>query len=95
MLGVSTAVVKGASSGATCLRCLAGVIGEPGSDLMTPTLANGQPAAAAYQRGDDGLYRAFGLGVLTVTGDGIAKISVFGGGARLVESFGLPATRSR
>jgi RNA polymerase sigma-70 factor, ECF subfamily len=79
----------------TCLRYLAGVIGRPGSYLMTPTRANGQPAAAAYQRGDDGLYRAFGLGVLTATGDGIAKISVFGGGARLVESFGLPAARSR
>jgi RNA polymerase sigma-70 factor (ECF subfamily) len=83
------------SGKATCLRYLAGVIGGPGSYLMTPTLANGQPAAAAYQRGDDGLYRAFGLGVLTVTGTGIAKITVFGGGARLVESFGLPATRSR
>jgi RNA polymerase sigma-70 factor, ECF subfamily len=83
------------SGKATCLRYLAHVIGGPGSYLMTPTLANGQPAAAAYQRGDDGLYRAFGLGVLTVTGHGIAKISVFGGGARLVESFGLPALRSR
>jgi len=83
------------SGKATCLRYLAGVIGRPGSYLMTPTVANGQPAAAAYQRGDDGLYRAFGLGVLTATEDGIAKISVFGGGARLVESFGLPATRSR
>jgi len=78
----------------TCLPYLARVIGQPGSYLMTPTQANGQPAAAAYQRGDDGLYRAFGLGVLTVTGNGIAKITVFGGGARLVESFGLPATRS-
>jgi hypothetical protein len=33
--------------------------------------------------------------VLTVTGDGIAKITVFGGGPRLVESFGLPATTNR
>ena len=33
--------------------------------------------------------------VLTVTGDGIAKITVFGGGPRLVEAFGLPATRNR
>jgi RNA polymerase sigma-70 factor (ECF subfamily) len=79
----------------TCLRYLARVVGRPGDYLMTPTLANGQPAAAAYQRGDDGRYRAFGLGVLTVTGDGIAKITVFGGGARLVEAFGLPAVRNR
>ena len=79
----------------TCLRYLARVVGQPGDYLMTPTLANGQPAAAAYQRGDDGRYRAFGLGVLTVTGDGIAKITVFGGGARLVEAFGLPAVGDR
>jgi RNA polymerase sigma-70 factor, ECF subfamily len=82
------------SGRATCLRYLARVVGRPGSYLMTATRANGQPAAAAYQRGDDGLYRAFGLGVLTVTSDGIAAITVFGGGPRLVESFGLPATRS-
>ena len=79
----------------TCLRYLARVIGQPGDYLMTPTAANGQPAAAAYQRGDDGRYRAFGLGVLTVTGEGIAKITVFGGGARLVEAFGLPAEAHR
>jgi RNA polymerase sigma-70 factor (ECF subfamily) len=79
----------------TCLRYLARVVGRPGDYLMTPTMANGQPAAAAYQRGDDGRYRAFGLGVLTVTGDGIAKITVFGGGAGLVEAFGLPAVRNR
>ena len=79
----------------TCLRYLGGVVGQPGDYLMTPTVANGQPAAAAYQRGDDGRYHAFGLGVLTVTGDGIAKITVFGGGPRLVESFGLPATTNR
>jgi RNA polymerase sigma-70 factor, ECF subfamily len=79
----------------TCLRYLARVVGRPGDYLMTPTVANGQPAAAAYQRADDGRYQAFGLGVLTVTGDGIAKITVFGGGPRLVESFGLPATTNR
>ena len=83
------------SGKSTCLRYLAHVIGGPGSYLMTPTAANGQPAAAAYQRGDDGRYRAFGLGVLSVTGDGIAKITVFGGGARLVEAFGLPAVANR
>ena len=79
----------------TCLRYLARVVGRPGDYLMTPTVANGQPAAAAYQRDDDGRYQAFGLGVLTVTGDGIAKITVFGGGPRLVETFGLPATTNR
>ena len=79
----------------TCLRYLGPGRRPAGDYLMTPTVANGQPAAAAYQRGDDGRYQAFGLGVLTVTGDGIAKITVFGGGPRLVESFGLPATTNR
>jgi RNA polymerase sigma-70 factor (ECF subfamily) len=79
----------------TCLAYLAAVVGRPGDYLMTPTSANGQPAAAAYQRGEDGIYRAFGLGVLTATADGVSAITVFGGGPRLVESFGLPAVRER
>jgi RNA polymerase sigma-70 factor (ECF subfamily) len=57
---------------------------------MIPTLANGQSAAAAYHRDSDGLHRAFGLGVLTVTRRGIARIFVFGGGPDLVAKFGLP-----
>jgi RNA polymerase sigma-70 factor (ECF subfamily) len=62
----------------TCLRYLAHVIGSPGDWRMVPTVANGQPAAvASYQD------RAFGLGVLTVTPEGIARITVFGGGPNL------------
>jgi RNA polymerase sigma-70 factor (ECF subfamily) len=57
---------------------------------MIPTAANGQPAAAAYRRGGDGIHRAYGLGVLTATGAGIARILVFGGGLDLVARFGLP-----
>ena len=74
----------------TCLRYLAHVIGSPGDWRMIPTIANGQPAAAAYHRDGDGLYRAFGLGVLTATDAGIARILVFGGGPDLVAKFGLP-----
>ena len=59
---------------------------------ICPTAANGQPAAAASYRGGDGTYRAFGLGVLTVTEAGIARILVFGDGPGLVARFGLPAT---
>jgi RNA polymerase sigma-70 factor (ECF subfamily) len=59
---------------------------------MIPTAANGQPAVAAYYRGGDGTYRAFGLAVLTVTEAGIARILVFGDGPGLVGRFGLPAT---
>jgi RNA polymerase sigma-70 factor (ECF subfamily) len=51
---------------------------------MAPTLANGQPAAVARYRDS-----AYGLGVLTVTATGIARITVFGGGPDLAASFGL------
>jgi RNA polymerase sigma-70 factor (ECF subfamily) len=74
---------------ATCLRYLARVIGTPGAWRMIATTANGQPAAAAYHRDDDGVHRAFGLGVLTVTSAGIARILVFGE-PDLVPKFGLP-----
>jgi RNA polymerase sigma-70 factor (ECF subfamily) len=74
----------------TCLRYLTQVIGSPGDWRMVPTVANRQPAAAAYHRDSDGIHRAFGLGVLTVTHTGIARIFVFGGGPDLVAKFGLP-----
>jgi hypothetical protein len=76
---------------ATCLRYLAHVIGSPGDWLMTPTLANGQPAAAAYCRDGGQAYHAFGLAVLTVTPGGITRIAVFAGGPALVTRCGLPA----
>jgi RNA polymerase sigma-70 factor, ECF subfamily len=45
---------------------------------MVPVVANGQPAAAAYLRGDDGVRRAFGVAVLTTNPIGIARVLVFG-----------------
>ncbi|WP_158889888.1 sigma-70 family RNA polymerase sigma factor [Amycolatopsis anabasis] len=66
-------------------------LGAPGDWRMVPTTANGQPAAAAYQRGDDGGYRAYGIVVLTVTSTGIARIVVFGDPG-LFDLFGLPQT---
>jgi hypothetical protein len=45
-------------------------------------------------RVSDGTHRAFGLGVLTVTDAGIARILVFGGGADLLARFGLPPVHS-
>jgi RNA polymerase sigma-70 factor (ECF subfamily) len=81
------------SGRATCLRFLAHVIGSRGDWLMISALANGQPAAAAYYRDGDGTYRAYGLGLLTVTPAGIARITVFAGGPDLVAKFGLPPTR--
>ena len=66
----------------TCLRYLTHVIGSPGDWRMAPTLANGQPAAVARYRGN-----AYGLGVLTVTPTGIARITVFGGGPDMPAKF--------
>jgi RNA polymerase sigma-70 factor, ECF subfamily len=56
---------------------------------MVPTAANGQPAAAAYQRDADGVYRAFGIVVLDVCATGIDRIVVFVEPG-LFGRFGLP-----
>lgn len=67
------------------------VLGVPGQWLMVPVTANGQPAAATYQRDADGIHRAFGVVVLTVMATGIARIVAFEG-SDLVARFGLPTT---
>jgi RNA polymerase sigma-70 factor (ECF subfamily) len=67
-------------------------LGSPGDWRMVPTAANGQPAAAAYLRGADGAYEAYGIVVLTVASSGIAGITVFADPG-LVERFGLPRVR--
>jgi RNA polymerase sigma-70 factor (ECF subfamily) len=64
-------------------------LGSPGDWRMVPAAANGQPAAAAYLRGGDGRYRAYGIVVLTVTTTGIAGIVVFADPG-LFAWFGLP-----
>jgi RNA polymerase sigma-70 factor (ECF subfamily) len=64
-------------------------LGSPGDWRMVPTAANGQPAAAAYLRGADGTYRAYGIVVLTLTATSIAKIVVFAD-PDLFPAFGLP-----
>ena len=66
-------------------------LGSLGEWRMVPTAANGQPAAAAYQRGADGTYRAFGIVVLTAATTGIARLVVFGDPG-LFGRFGLPQT---
>jgi RNA polymerase sigma-70 factor, ECF subfamily len=64
-------------------------LGSPGDWQMVPTSANGQPAAAAYRRGADGAYQAYGIVVLTATRTGIARITVFGDPG-LLARFALP-----
>jgi RNA polymerase sigma-70 factor (ECF subfamily) len=60
---------------------------------LVPTSANCCPAIAVYQRGDDAVFRASALNVLTVAGDQIAEMHDFltFDGA-LFTRFGLPLT---
>jgi RNA polymerase sigma-70 factor (ECF subfamily) len=62
---------------------------------LTATRANGQPAAALYQKDDAraGLYQGIGLQVLTVKGDSLSTITTFMNPAFLAR-FGLPPTLS-
>ena len=55
----------------------ANVLTTPGMFRMVPTMANGQPAFAAYRRGRDGTYEAHALQVLAVTATGIARLVIF------------------
>jgi RNA polymerase sigma-70 factor (ECF subfamily) len=56
---------------------------------MLPVAANGQPAAAAYARADDGVYRAHTLQVFAADAAAITHTVVFQDN-RLFEAFGLP-----
>jgi RNA polymerase sigma-70 factor (ECF subfamily) len=74
----------------TCLPFIATqVLGSPGDWRMLAIDANGQPAAAAYRRREDGSLHAFGIAVLTVTATGITRIVVFEDPG-LVTMFDLP-----
>ncbi|WP_410566884.1 RNA polymerase subunit sigma-70 [Amycolatopsis sp. cmx-4-61] len=77
---------------ATCLRLLGTyVLGEPGDWRLSPTTANGQPAAAVYHRDAGGVLRAHGIVVLTPTVTGISAVVEFHDPA-LVAMFGFPET---
>jgi RNA polymerase sigma-70 factor (ECF subfamily) len=65
------------------------LFGTPGQFRLIPTVANGQPAFAAYERGHDGVYRAHAALVLTITAAGIARIVIFLSPG-LHRAFGLP-----
>ncbi|MEU9830078.1 sigma-70 family RNA polymerase sigma factor [Streptosporangium sp. NPDC048047] len=57
---------------------------------MVPTSANGQPAAAAYVRGEDGRHHLHTLQVFTVAGGLVGRNTVFQD-AGVFTAFGLPA----
>ncbi|MFI6077208.1 sigma-70 family RNA polymerase sigma factor [Actinoplanes sp. NPDC051343] len=64
------------------------VLARPDMARMFPTTANGQPAVAAYWRGNDDSYRAHALQVLTITHTGISRIVSFND-PELFPNFGL------
>ncbi len=65
------------------------VLRRPGSFRMIPAAANGQPAFAAYPRGNDGIYRAHAVQVLTITRSGLSRVVSFNDSG-LFAAFGLP-----
>ncbi|MCW2540947.1 MAG: polymerase sigma factor [Frankiales bacterium] len=80
------------SGNKTCVPYLARhVLTSPGLYRMYPTIANGQPAAAAYRREDISQpFTAFGVAVLSIDARHITAITTFID-ASLVERFGFPA----
>ena len=76
-------------AGGEAVACAIAGLGSPGDWRMVPVSANGQPAAAAYRRGGDGVHHAYAIVVLTATTTGIARIVVFGDPG-LFARFGLP-----
>jgi RNA polymerase sigma-70 factor (TIGR02960 family) len=76
----------------SCLRMLdTNVLGTPGNWRMLATTANGQPAAAVYYRGADGVLRASDVVVLAATSSGVSRVIAFHDPA-LVVLFGFQDT---
>jgi RNA polymerase sigma-70 factor (ECF subfamily) len=72
----------------TCVPFLRShVLGASGDWRMLATSANGQPAAATYTRDRNGRLQPYGICVLTVTSEGICRVSSFGD-ASLIPVFG-------
>ncbi|MGD0706020.1 MAG: RNA polymerase subunit sigma-70 [Trebonia sp.] len=64
------------------------VLGSPGFWRMLPASANGQLAAAGWNRDADGVYQPYGVVVLSVTSEGVRQVRSFGD-PRLVAVFGF------
>ena len=69
------------------------LLAAPGHWRMVATSANGQPAAAAYTRDNQGIYQPYGICVLTTSSAGIRRISSFGD-PRLLTVFGFTSADS-
>jgi RNA polymerase sigma-70 factor, ECF subfamily len=75
----------------TCVPYIRRFLRNPGDWRMLPTVANGQPAALAYQRDRGGVYAAYAVAVLTVSAAGIGRITLFSD-AGVLERFGARIT---
>lgn len=76
---------------ARCIHLLdTHVLGTPGDWRMIPTTANGQPAAAIYNRDANGTLRANGVVVLAPTTTGVTRVVAFHHDPALVTMFGFP-----
>ncbi len=85
-----TATTTWFSGKATCVPFIAAqAIGHAGDWRMVPVRANGQLAAAAYRRDDNGTYHAFAIVVLATTSRYLTRISLFTDTA-LFSRFELP-----
>lgn len=78
----------------TCLPFLRHRVLGAGRWRLVPTGANGQPAAVGYLDSGDGVHRAYGVVVLTVTPTGIGRITAFGE-PELAGFFGCPPVLGR
>jgi RNA polymerase sigma-70 factor (ECF subfamily) len=68
------------------------VFNRPRGFVLFPTAANGQPAFADYMPGADGVLHVHSVVVLSVTGSGISRISVFMDLDEVqLASFGMPS----
>ena len=76
-----------------CVAFLGNLMGSPGNWRMLATSANGQPAAAAYTRDDEGNFKPYGICVLTVADAGISRVSSFGEPS-LLAMFGFPGAEA-
>jgi RNA polymerase sigma-70 factor, ECF subfamily len=71
----------------TCVPYIRRFLGRPGDWQMVPTVANGQPAAVAYELHPDDGYVPFAVVALTVSAEGIGRITLFGD-ASVLQRFG-------
>jgi RNA polymerase sigma-70 factor (ECF subfamily) len=80
------------SGRADVLRLLDAKLPGAGRQLMVETSANGQPAFAKYFRGDDGLFHAHSIQVLTLAEGKVEAVLAFHQPA-LFPAFGLPLSK--